>query len=402
MNPAETDADERPIHGARDRLPQRGLADPRGPYEAQDRRLAMRRQFADREIFDDAALDLLQAVMILVENPSRLGNVDGLFGRQRPWQLDQPVEIAADHAGLAGRFRHALVAAHLLFRLAFRLRRHPRLGDRLVQLRDLLRLAVAFAQLTLNGRHLLAQDGLALAFVESRLGLLADLRRQPQHFKPLGEVARNLLHALREVDGFQDLLLVLRLDVHIGGGEIGERRRRGGGLECGEKLRRRLRQQLNGFDGEPLQVEKTRLDLRRTRGGLRNMQHPRHRERRARQEIENAGTLDALADDVVGFVGRGNVTHDVRDRANPKKLVGSRVVRLGVSLQQDPDRPLLAQRLLGGGDRFGPPDGDRRDHPRKQHGIAHGNDDQGIAGDRHGVRRRGGGGRGRSGFFVGC
>ncbi len=96
--------------------------------------------------------------------------------------------------------------------------------------------------MALDGRHLLAQDGLALAIVEGGPGLLADLGRQPQHFEPLGEVVRNLVYALRKVDGLQDLLLVLRLDVHIGGREIGQRGGRGGRLERGQKLRRRLRQ----------------------------------------------------------------------------------------------------------------------------------------------------------------
>ena len=40
--------------------------------------------------------------------------------------------------------------------------------------------------------------------------------------------ARNLVHAQREIDRLQDLLLLLRLDVHVGGREIGERRGRGG------------------------------------------------------------------------------------------------------------------------------------------------------------------------------
>ena len=99
----------------------------------------------------------------------------GLLLRRSPWQFDQPVEIAADHAGFGGGLRHSLVAANFPSRLAFRLRRHLRLGDRFVQLRDLLRLAVAFAELALDGRHLLAKDRLALALVERRLGLLSDL-----------------------------------------------------------------------------------------------------------------------------------------------------------------------------------------------------------------------------------
>ena len=122
-------------------------------------------------------------------------DVDRLLRRQRPGQLDQPVEIGADHAGFGGGLRHPLVAAKLLARLAVRLRRHVGLGDGLGQLGDFLRLAVAFAELALDGRHLLAQDRLALALVESRLGLLADFVAEAQHLDALGQMLRNLVDA---------------------------------------------------------------------------------------------------------------------------------------------------------------------------------------------------------------
>ncbi len=139
VHAAEADANERPRHRARDRLAQRGLADAGRPDEAQDRRLAAGRELAHRQVLDDAALDLLQAVMVLVEDLAGLGDVDRLLLGHAPGQLDQPVQIAAHHAGLGGGLRHPLVAAQLLLRLAVRLRRHLGLRDRLGQLGDLLR-----------------------------------------------------------------------------------------------------------------------------------------------------------------------------------------------------------------------------------------------------------------------
>ena len=123
-------------------------------------------------------------------------------------------------------------------------------------------MAVAFAELTLDRRHLLAEDRLALALVEGGFCLLADFVAQPQHLKALGEIARDLLHPGREIDRLQDLLLLLRLDIHVGGREIGESARGRRRLQRRDQLRRRLRQQLNRFDGLPLQVQKMRLDLR--------------------------------------------------------------------------------------------------------------------------------------------
>ena len=178
VHAAEAHAHEFPVHGAGDRLAERRLADAGRPDEAEDRRLALRRELAHGQIFEDAPLDLLQPVVILVEDFPRLADVDRRFLGQPPGQLDQPVEIGADHAVLAGGLGHALEPAQLLARLLLDLLRHARLGDRLGEVGDLLRLAaVALAELPLDRGHLLAQEHLALALVERGLGLLADLLR---------------------------------------------------------------------------------------------------------------------------------------------------------------------------------------------------------------------------------
>src|SRR2546430_4873446 len=63
MGPAEADPDEFAPGGARDALAERGLADPGRPDKAQNRAPAARIELVDREEFEDAALDLAQAVM---------------------------------------------------------------------------------------------------------------------------------------------------------------------------------------------------------------------------------------------------------------------------------------------------------------------------------------------------
>ena len=181
VHAAEADADEFAVHGARDRLAERGLADAGRSDEAQDRRLALRRELAHGEIFDDPPLDLVEVVVVLVEDAPRFGDVDRLLLGQRPGQFDQPIEIGAHHAVFAGGFRHALQPAQFLARLVLDLLRHAGLGDGLVELGHLGGLALlAFAELALDRRHLLAQQHLALTFVERGLGLAADFLRQPQ------------------------------------------------------------------------------------------------------------------------------------------------------------------------------------------------------------------------------
>ena len=197
VHAAEADAHELPAHRARDRLAERGLADAGRADEAEDRRLALRRELADRQELDDALLIFSRPKWSSSRMRPRLGDVDRLLLGQPPGQLDQPVEIGADHAGLGGGLRHALVAAQLLAGLALDLLGHAGLGDRLRELGDLLGLAVALAELALDRGHLLAQHRLALALVEGGLGLPADLVREAQHLDPLGQQPRDLVHALR-------------------------------------------------------------------------------------------------------------------------------------------------------------------------------------------------------------
>src|SRR5262249_40528832 len=68
VNTAKTDANEFAVHGARNRLTERRLADARRTHEAENWRFALRSKLTDRQIFDDTPLDLFQPVMILVEN----------------------------------------------------------------------------------------------------------------------------------------------------------------------------------------------------------------------------------------------------------------------------------------------------------------------------------------------
>jgi len=77
---AEADADDLAAEGARDRLAQRGLADPGRTHQAEDRRasrpfgrLVVLALLGDRSdalthshVLDDAVLDLVEAVVVLI------------------------------------------------------------------------------------------------------------------------------------------------------------------------------------------------------------------------------------------------------------------------------------------------------------------------------------------------
>ena len=379
MDAAEAHPHELAAHGAGDRLAERGLADAGRADEAQDRRLAVRRELAHGEIFDDPPLDLVEAEMVLVEDAPRLRDVDRGFLGQRPGQLDQPVEIGAHHAVLAGGLRHALQPAQFLARLVLDLLRHLGLGDGGAELRHLRALAlVAFAELALDRGHLLAQQHLAVARIDRRLGLAADLRGEAQHLDAVGEQTRHPVHPRLDVDRLENLLLLVGGGVHVGRDHVGERRRRLDALDRGEQLGRSLRQQLHRLDRLSLEVDEARLDVVRHRGRLGDAQHAGDEERPAVQELDDLEALLALADEMVGAVGRGDVAHDVGDRAHPVHVDRQGIGGLGVALHQDADRALLAHRLLRRRDRARTADRDRQHDAGKQHGVAHGNDDERI------------------------
>jgi len=92
--------------GAGDGAAQRGLADARGPDQAQNRALQFVGADLHREIFDDPLLDLLQAIMVLVEDPLGLGDVVLQFRFLAPWEPQQDVEIIAADRRLGRHRRH--------------------------------------------------------------------------------------------------------------------------------------------------------------------------------------------------------------------------------------------------------------------------------------------------------
>ena len=268
VHAAQADPRELAAHGAGDRLAQRGLADAGRADEAEDRRLALGRQLAHRQVLDDALLDLLQAVVIRIEDAARFGDIDILRLGRRPRQLDQRVEVGADHAVLGRRLGRALQAAQLLLRHGLDLGRHLRLGDRLLEIGQVLLVGALVAQFALDGGHLLAQQHLALARVERGLGLVADLGRQAQHFQATGEQLGDLVEPRHQIGGLEDVLFLRRRGVEIGRGEVGQHGRRGRRLHGLAHLGRNARQQVERLAHLFLQVKEARLDLRPGRGRL--------------------------------------------------------------------------------------------------------------------------------------
>src|SRR5262249_16310244 len=105
---ADRDARELAPERARDRLPERCLADTRGADEAEDRTADVPLQLRNGQVLDDAVLDLVEVVVVLVENAPRLLEVQVVLGRLVPGKREDPVEVRPDDAALRGCRRQFL------------------------------------------------------------------------------------------------------------------------------------------------------------------------------------------------------------------------------------------------------------------------------------------------------
>ena len=81
VHAAESDADELAVEGAGDGAPERGLSNTWRSDEAEDGALHVTAQFADREELDEPLLDLVEAVVVLVEDAAGVCDIEVVGGR---------------------------------------------------------------------------------------------------------------------------------------------------------------------------------------------------------------------------------------------------------------------------------------------------------------------------------
>ena len=198
--------------------------------------------------------------------------------------------------------------------------------------------------------ELLAQQHLALPLIEGLAGLLLQLVLQPEHLDAVAELLGDTVEPRRELDGLEHLLLLGRLDIEEAGDGVGKNSRRFDRAHRGTELRRRLWQQLECLRGQPLQVERPRLDLDRDAQGLGQRFHARSKERVARLEVDHAEALLALGDHVAAAVGRSHVAQDAGQRAHPVQPILGRRVLGRILLQQEAHLAAAANGLFDGRD----------------------------------------------------
>ena len=184
---------------------------------------ALLAELLDGDVLDDAVLDVLEAGVVGVEHLARGDGVEDLVGALAPRHARQPVEVRADHLGLAALLAGALEAPELALGLLAHLVGHAGLVDlRAVLVGDR---ALVLAQLAADRLHLLAQEVLALLLLGAGLDVVADLAAHLH----LRQALALELEAEREARGDVELLeqADLLLERQVGGVAAGVGQRAG-------------------------------------------------------------------------------------------------------------------------------------------------------------------------------
>ncbi len=132
-------------------------------------------------MLEDAVLDLLEVVVILVQHGPGVWEVEVVVGDLAPRQGHEPVEVRANDAVLGCGGGDLLQSRQLAVDGFLRVFRQLQLREAAAQLVDLRLLGVTFAELVLDRLELLAQEELALAFLHLLLNLRLDLGAELEH-----------------------------------------------------------------------------------------------------------------------------------------------------------------------------------------------------------------------------
>src|SRR5262249_22318007 len=132
----EGHSDELPAGRAGDRFADGGFPGPGRADQGEDGagapavlHAALGAQLAYAEVFRDAPLHLLEALVVGVEHPAGLDGIEAVRGPLPPGHGEEPVEVGADHRGLRALLAHALQALELALGLRAHGLRNARVRD---------------------------------------------------------------------------------------------------------------------------------------------------------------------------------------------------------------------------------------------------------------------------------
>ena len=318
-----------------------------------------------REVFQDALLDLVQAVVIFFQDALGLFDVELVLGVLVPRQRQEPVEVVAHHGRLGRHRRHHLELLDLALALLARLGRHLLLAQLVFQLLDLVLELVLLAEFFLDRAHLLVEVVLFLGLLHLLLDPSTDALFDFEDLQLRAHIAEDLLQPLGRIGGLQQRLLLFELDPQMPDQLVGQ---------IGRIVDRRDRRDHLGRDllVEPDVVVEgrdnrahQRFDLGRALADLGHFLDFNLEEFAVRNVAHDAGALLAFQQGLDGSVGQAQQLHHHAQRAHRVNIVGRGLGNLGVFLGREQDRFLQALGLFQRLYRLMPPHEDRIDFMRK-------------------------------------
>ena len=172
--------------------------------------------------------------MVLVQHLANVGDVEVVLGLVAPGQLDKPLQIGANDAGLGRLSALVLQALQFTQRALQHLRRHAGGLDLVTQ--AIGAVIVLVAQLLANGLHLLAQHVVALRLLRAVAGILLNLAADVGDADFLAEVLQHHLQARPAVKIHQQRRLGFERQADQSGDGISQRTGRSGGARHGHDL----------------------------------------------------------------------------------------------------------------------------------------------------------------------
>ena len=158
-----------------------GLADARRADEADDLAFDVRGQLTDGQHLEDAVLDLLQAVVVTIQHPLGLGDVQIILREGVPWQVEAGIQIGADDRPLLIAALHLGEAVHLFEELLLPFLIQMESGDLPAVLLGFGGGVVVLAQFLADHVELLVEVVVALVLVHRFVHLLGDLFVDLEH-----------------------------------------------------------------------------------------------------------------------------------------------------------------------------------------------------------------------------
>ncbi len=309
--------------------------------------------------------------MVLVQDLACLRDVQAVFGRDLPRQLQHEFQVGADDVVIRGAGRQPLQPGQLAPGFFQNFFRQVRLFQAFPEQVAFGLFRILLAQLLLDGPQLLAQEVLALFLAHLGLGRVRDLAAKLQHLKLVRQKGVGQPQGVGAVLRFQQRLLLADVQAEHGGQQVRQAQRVVGSHQQPAQFLRRLRlRQRNGLGGQLHHFVVQRLDLGSLIVGQRQRLHRYLQVGLRLLQPQDVDALDAEHDQLHGALVGPRHPLDHRPGADLIQIVQAGLLDRGVALSGDHDLPLFGrQRGFDGRQRGGPAHRQRHQQMRKQNAV---------------------------------